>query len=89
LERDKFSCTKCGARCNLEVHHLIYISGREPWQYRDTDLITLCSSCHETWHGHTGSYFEVERGKRAVVYPSLPQPLERIVYELPVIKDAA
>ena len=44
-------CTDCEATPDdvgaLQVHHLNYIRGREPWDYEDDYLIPLCRSCHE------------------------------------------
>lgn len=34
----------------LNVHHTYYIQGKEPWEYRDEALITLCRSCHKEEH---------------------------------------
>jgi 5-methylcytosine-specific restriction endonuclease McrA len=46
LERDGYECTKCGAKHDLQIHHILYIWGFKPWEYRDEHLRTLCSSCH-------------------------------------------
>ena len=47
LERDNFTCKKCGdTETTLHVHHLIYYKGRTVWNYIDFDLITLCEHCH-------------------------------------------
>lgn len=35
---------------NLEVHHTYYIDEKLPWEYPDSALITLCSSCHKELH---------------------------------------
>lgn len=48
LNRDKFTCIQC--KCTdktLHVHHCFYEWGRDPWDYPDTSLITLCETCHE------------------------------------------
>jgi len=50
LKRDNYTCQKCGAKTNLQVHHLKYIPGRRPWEYKRELLITLCSSCHKKEH---------------------------------------
>ena len=51
LERDFFICQKCGHKSNSNhVHHVVYISGHEPWEYNDEYLITLCKRCHELEH---------------------------------------
>ncbi len=34
----------------LQVHHLAYIEGRDPWDYSDEILITLCKECHTLLH---------------------------------------
>lgn len=50
FERKGRKCTDCecgpGAEGPLQVHHLYYIKGREPWEYDDDHLIPLCDSCH-------------------------------------------
>ena len=48
MERDKFACRECGNTKNtLNVHHGCYIPGRDPWEYPDNVLRTLCEDCHE------------------------------------------
>lgn len=48
LERDEWSCQKCYDKNEtLHVHHRRYIQGRDPWDYPDSVLITLCKPCHE------------------------------------------
>lgn len=47
-ERDNFTCTVCGDdTTELQVHHLTYFPGIEPWDYPDKDLVTLCRKSHE------------------------------------------
>ena len=47
LERDDFECQICrNDKETLNVHHLLYIKGREPWEYKDSSLVTLCQTCH-------------------------------------------
>src|SRR5437762_6333567 len=48
LRRDAWRCQSCGARTNLQVHHIQHRSqGRQ-----DTtgNLITLCAKCHRDQH---------------------------------------
>lgn len=48
LNRDKFTCQKCGDKeTTLHVHHIKYYKNRKVWDYKNSDLITLCSDCHE------------------------------------------
>lgn len=52
LNRDEFACRDCGnKRDTLHVHHCSYAHGREPWDYDDSNLRTLCETCHESRHG--------------------------------------
>lgn len=50
LKRDGFKCRFCDNKRKLQVHHKIYIYGKNPWEYNDSQLITLCCSCHEKEH---------------------------------------
>lgn len=51
LERDKYTCQRCGAKDKtLHVHHKVYIYGNNPWDYNDILLETLCLDCHKSEH---------------------------------------
>lgn len=48
FKRDKFTCQICmDKESTLAVHHKKYVSGKEPWDYKNEFLITLCEKCHE------------------------------------------
>lgn len=48
MQRDGFKCQNCNANdITLNVHHACYLKGREPWEYDDDILITLCEECHK------------------------------------------
>jgi len=48
LERDQCTCQICkAANKTLNVHHKYYLKGREPWDYPNELLVTLCEDCHE------------------------------------------
>jgi hypothetical protein len=48
FKRDKFTCQICMAKDKtLAVHHKKYVKGKEPWDYKNEYLITLCVDCHE------------------------------------------
>lgn len=34
----------------LNIHHKYYIYGKEPWEYDNEALVTLCTSCHQKRH---------------------------------------
>lgn len=49
---DQFTCQICYANhLTLNVHHLIYFPDRNPWEYDDCHLITLCEPCHQKQKG--------------------------------------
>lgn len=56
LKRDNHTCCNCGTVRNLQVHHRQYHIDsktglkREPWDYANRYLITLCEECHEAGH---------------------------------------
>ena len=48
LKRDEWQCQRChDSKSMLAVHHRRYLVGKEPWDYPDELLITLCENCHE------------------------------------------
>ena len=51
LQQYGFSCQECGAEeQELHVHHKRYYAGREPWEYKDTEMMVLCNDCHQQLH---------------------------------------
>jgi hypothetical protein len=47
MSRDNFSCQICeDTKSTLNVHHRMYFPGKEPWEYEDWCLVTLCENCH-------------------------------------------
>ena len=48
LDRDEWVCQECyDSDSTLHVHHRYYSSGKDPWDYPDSALVTLCEACHE------------------------------------------
>lgn len=48
LQRDEFECQRCGdSESTLHIHHFYYEKDKNPWEYHNEALITLCESCHE------------------------------------------
>lgn len=51
MERDGFTCQICfDSESMLVVHHRYYIWKKEPWDYDNDLLVTLCQACHEAEH---------------------------------------
>ncbi len=48
MQMDRWSCRRCHSKTDtLNVHHLMYIKGHDPWDYPDDLLITYCEDCHK------------------------------------------
>jgi 5-methylcytosine-specific restriction endonuclease McrA len=49
MQRDMFRCRRCGSDDKqLHVHHIYYDKEyKEPWDYPDHLLTTICNDCHE------------------------------------------
>lgn len=53
LQRDGYTCTVCGSKNELRVHHTFYYSPWvAPWMYPNESLITVCKKCHDDFHLH-------------------------------------
>ena len=56
LERDQNKCVICKSDDNLQIHHRQYHFSRtlnvfkNPWEYDNSLMITLCESCHQKGH---------------------------------------
>ncbi len=49
MERDDFTCRHCGEKDKtLVVHHGYYEFKKEPWEYENGSLLTLCGACHDS-----------------------------------------
>jgi len=56
MDRDEFKCQRCERHfVELHVHHKEYLKGRDPWDYPDEHLLTLCVDCHHGEHNDGAS----------------------------------
>ena len=76
MERDKWKCAECGCDDKtLNVHHVKYLTGKDPWDYPDDNFVTLCKDCHELRH------FDIEiTESEGFIKP------EELIKKYPVIK---
>jgi hypothetical protein len=52
MSRDAFKCRACESDSKiLNVHHRVYHKGKNPWEYEDEMLETLCEDCHAKIEG--------------------------------------
>ncbi len=63
-------CQQCGATDGLHVHHL----DSDPANNTTSNLMTLCSSCHATWHWQHGKTLS----KRQSVCTICGQPARKL-----------
>jgi hypothetical protein len=48
LNKANFTCELChDTEETLQVHHLQYLNGKEPWEYPLDNFKCLCATCHE------------------------------------------
>lgn len=50
LERDKHKCVICNSNDNLCIHHIYSLNDYSELALENTNLVTLCSKCHEKVH---------------------------------------
>jgi len=88
MERDQWRCVECGeGSTELQVHHRYYEKDREPWEYPDPSLVTLCDPCHEKAEAirqilkRTTGMLDFDRACRVIGY------VEGIVFKESVAKD--
>jgi len=56
FQRDGFKCQKCGDNKLLQGHHIIRWADAPNLRYVLSNVITLCSGCHESVSGHEAKY---------------------------------
>lgn len=62
-QRDNFTCQDCGSQSKtLHAHHLWYQPKKDPWDYPDIALLTLCDDCHKSRHDNELVFDQLIRG---------------------------
>lgn len=84
LNRDEWKCQNCSAsEKTLHVHHKDYERGRDPWDYTDNWLATLCEDCHAAEPGYRDACLD---GITSVLRSKwLGHELEQIFYVLALL----
>lgn len=60
MHRDNFTCVKCGTDNKmLHVHHNKYYWNRNPWDYDNEELMTLCNDCHKKTHRNKADFYKI------------------------------
>jgi hypothetical protein len=51
LNAVNWKCQDCGAEGKegawMQIHHIFYLVGKDPWDYPESLLRCVCDSCHE------------------------------------------
>lgn len=55
LERDDYTCRKCGAKEHLATHHIENYSEKESLRTDINNGVTLCVECHKKFHKQYGN----------------------------------
>ncbi|HDM8135507.1 TPA: HNH endonuclease [Vibrio harveyi] len=72
MERDNWKCIHCGEDDKtLNVHHSLYINGRKPWEYCESDLETVCEDCHRELHKVKRLYSSATLDKKISMWHTL------------------
>jgi phage terminase large subunit GpA-like protein len=68
LQRDNFECRTCGSNKKLQVHHKSYTKSKMAWEYKNSNLITLCESCHIKIHKKRSisSFFGIQKNCKKI-----------------------
>jgi hypothetical protein len=91
--RDKYTCVCCNSKATdlpnlgktLNVHHIVYRKNMKPWEYDNSDLITLCDNCHDFITQRIDSCVEIIR--RMCIDDDLSEQLEYLLKNISVIKN--
>lgn len=57
------TCQKCDDSMHLQVHHVRYLPGLEPWEYPLSEVLLLCVDCHESIHQITPTQVVLKSAK--------------------------
>jgi uncharacterized CHY-type Zn-finger protein len=92
LSRDDWTCKLCGdSETTLNVHHKEYVSGLNPWDYSNKQLVTLCEDCHKEisrneYKEYDFNQFKVLKlnkwqGNSAILFVALPNLCSMSIYD--------
>jgi 5-methylcytosine-specific restriction endonuclease McrA len=80
FKRDGYKCQRCGANKSLNCHHTYYTSGKKPWEYPLSALLTLCKDCHTRLHSETKIQTRSSKGNEKSTNESKKQRNIRKLY---------
>jgi len=53
VEKRGCKCQECGLSDEpIQLHHVTYLRGREPWEHPESIMLLLCGQCHENRQVH-------------------------------------
>ncbi len=88
LQRDNWKCVKCDCSTkSLHVHHLLYIKGHNPWEYKDKDLETLCLDCHKNEHFKSPEVVYERKYEHLLIQKEIPEIIASIDKHIEELTD--
>lgn len=65
IRKDRGNSCECCKRGNIElnVHHIAYEEGKQPWEYAHDDVVLLCRGCHRELHDQLKQFRRFVFGK--------------------------
>lgn len=91
LQRDNFTCQCCmDSNSTLNIHHIYYTKGKQPWDVDNESLLTLCEHCHYIYSNVSDGSIIINRmincdGDKVKFYYD---PMNRTIYFI-TVKDFA
>ncbi len=89
MQRDDFTCQGYHEQCEgkqLQIHHIYYKKGKEPWEYDNDELITLCEDCHKSITYQTFAYLKLSNNPQCMLINSslleMYQSFKQLLYRL-------
>lgn len=80
LQAADWKCSSCESEDRtLHVHHRRYIKTRKPWEYDDTDLISLCEECHRLFHAVDKGYKDLEVVRKQALLQKILGPSAKLI----------
>lgn len=89
FKRDGYKCQHCGINKNLNCHHTYYASGKKPWEYPLSALLTLCKDCHTRLHSETKIHTRPAKSNQKRISESKDQRKVNKLYSSIAGKDKA
>ena len=69
-KRDNYSCQNCGSE-GFDVHHKTKEAYKRLWKEKNSDLVTLCRSCHQAADWNLQNPTKMPKSKMQIIEEKL------------------